>query len=102
MMVLHGERQYYRLEVAARLVGLSPVRVRRYVASGLVRPAVEDPSGPLLSEAELARLRKIRRLRDDLGLDDPAIAIVLSLLDEVASLRKELERYLSAERSWGG
>jgi hypothetical protein len=68
------------------------------VATGLVRPAVEDPSGPLLGEAELARLRKIRRLREDLGLNDPAIEIVLSLLDEVATLRKELERYLSSQR----
>ncbi|MER3439276.1 MAG: transcriptional regulator [Chloroflexota bacterium] len=98
MIVQHDERQYYRVEVAARLVGLSPIRVRRYVATGLVRPAVEDPSGPLLGEAELARLRKIRRLREDLGLNDPAIEIVLSLLDEVATLRKELERYLSSQR----
>ncbi len=98
MIAGRGEGHYYRLDVAARLVGLSPVRVRRYVASGLVRPAIEDASGPLLSDAELARLRKIRRLRSDLGLNDQAIEIVLSLLDEVASLRRELERYLSAER----
>ncbi|HEY8446575.1 MAG TPA: chaperone modulator CbpM [Thermomicrobiales bacterium] len=88
-----GETRYYRLEVAARLVGLSPVHVRRYVASGLVRPAVRDERELLLSDAELARLRKIRRLRVDLGLNEPAIGIVLSLLDEVESLRRELARY---------
>ena len=65
-----GRMAVYELETAARLTRLPPARVRRYVRVGL------DPAGPgrgpeprSSSDAELARLRTIRRLGEDLGLN---------------------------------
>jgi len=47
---------YTTISVAARRVSLSPRTVRRYVQWGLV--------GEMLTEAELAELRRVRRLTD--------------------------------------
>jgi len=80
-------RIYYRLEIAAARVGMSPGRVRRYVRAGLVRPAAIERGTPLFGEAEIARLRKIRRLIDDLGVNVAGAEIILRLLDELATLR---------------
>jgi DNA-binding transcriptional MerR regulator len=82
----------YRLTAAARLVGMSPSRVRRYVEVGLVRTVVDEGGQPVVGAAELARLRKIRRLTTDLGLNAPGVEIVLRLLDEIESLRAAVER----------
>ncbi len=82
--------RYWSLEAAARLVRLPPARVRRYVRAGLVLPARVQDRAELFGEAELARLRRIRRLRDDLGLNTAGVEVVLRLLDEIHALRAEL------------
>lgn len=83
---------YYRPHEAAELVGLAPARVRRYLQVGLIRVEVTDRGEPLLGALELERLRKIRRLTTDLGLNLSAVQVVLRLLDEIEMLRSEVER----------
>jgi DNA-binding transcriptional MerR regulator len=84
---------YCSAVVAARLTGLSVGRVRRLVRLGLVDAPLRDERGaPLFSEPELMRLRKIRRLTGDLGVNLTAVEIILRLTDELAQAR--------AERSW--
>jgi MerR family transcriptional regulator/heat shock protein HspR len=83
---------FYRLEVAAEIVGLPSARVRRYLAMGLVRAVAVERGTPLIGEADLARLRQIRRLSADLGLNTAGIEVALRLLDEITALRAEVER----------
>src|SRR5262249_23315594 len=83
---------HIRLELAARQVDLPPARVRRYVQIGLVQPARVDGQVALFGEAELARLRKIRRLRDDLGLNMAGLEVALRLLDEIQRLQAALDK----------
>lgn len=85
-----GAATYCSLETAARLVRLPPAHVRRYVRAGLVRPARIEGRVTLFGDAELARLRRIRRLRDDLGLNTAGMEVVLRLLDEIQALRAAL------------
>jgi MerR family transcriptional regulator/heat shock protein HspR len=76
----------YELEVAARLARLPVARVRRYVRVGLVRPARFEGRTILFGEAELARLRTIRRLAEDLGINAAGVEVVLRLVDEIKAL----------------
>lgn len=85
--------RYHRIEVAARLVDLHPSAVRRCVRAGIVRPVAVEQGSPLFGEAELARLRKVRRLTQDLGLNLAGVEVVLRLLDEIETLRAELRGY---------
>jgi len=86
-----AQRTIYELETAARLTRLSPARVRRYVRVGLIRPARVEGRNTFFSDAELARLRTIRRLGDDLGLNAAGVEVALRLVDEVRTLRKALD-----------
>ena len=88
-----GRSGYYRIEVAARVVGLSRETVSYCVSEGLVRPAAEEQGAALFGEPELARLRKVRRLQEDLGVNLEGVEVVLRLLDEIAALRAELARH---------
>ena len=68
--------------VAAESVGISITRIVRYERLGLVAPTRVNRQvryGPL----ELARLRKLRRLTDDLGVNLAGAQIILRLLDEM-------------------
>ena len=80
-------REFYRLEVAAALVRLPPARIRRYIRIGLVRPARVAGRTAMFGDGELARLRKISRLGEHLGLNDAGIEVVLRLLDEIERLQ---------------
>ncbi len=46
----------------------------------------------MFGEAELIRLRKIRRLSDDLGLNLAGVEVAMRLLDEIATLHDAIER----------
>lgn len=81
---------YYRLEVVAELTGCSPARVRAYERAGLIRPSLVRGTTRLYATDELARLRRLRRLSQDLGLNAAGVEVVARLLDEMESLRAEL------------
>ena len=86
-----GRVAVYELETAAQLVRLPPARVRRYVRVGLIRPARVEGRIVYFSDAELARLRTIRRLGEDLGLNSAGVEVALRLVDEIRALRKALD-----------
>jgi MerR family transcriptional regulator/heat shock protein HspR len=83
--------RYVRLDAAAALVHLPPARIRLYVRQGIVHPSRTEGRTILFSEPELARLRKIRRLTEDLGLNTAGVEIVLRLLEDMDRLRSALE-----------
>jgi chaperone modulatory protein CbpM len=60
------------------------------------------PSGtatePAFSEADLARTKLIRDLRQDLGINDEGVGVILNLLDQVHGLRKALADMLQYVR----
>jgi MerR family transcriptional regulator/heat shock protein HspR len=79
-----GERP---LDAAASQARVPSRRVRQYVRIGLLRPSRVEGRTVYFSEPELARLRKIRRLQDDLGLNVAGVEVVLRLLDEIETLQ---------------
>jgi MerR family transcriptional regulator/heat shock protein HspR len=57
------------------------------VRQGLIRPPRVEDGRPLFGESELARLRKIRRLTTDLGVNLAGVEIILRLTDELSAVR---------------
>jgi chaperone modulatory protein CbpM len=86
-----GRMAVYELETAARITRLPPARVRRYVQVGLIRPVRVEGRNAFFDDAELARLRTIRRLGEDLGLNAAGVEVALRLVDEIRTLRKALD-----------
>jgi MerR family transcriptional regulator/heat shock protein HspR len=87
-MTLEGRLQTYcSVEVAAHLAGVPVARVRHMVRQGLIRPPRVEDGRPLFGESELARLRKIRRLTTDLGVNLAGVEIILRLTDELSAVR---------------
>jgi MerR family transcriptional regulator/heat shock protein HspR len=83
-------QSYCSMAVAAHLSGVSVARVRQLVRLGLITPPLVERGRPLFGAAELAELRKIRRLTTDLGVNLAGVEVILRLTDELASLRANL------------
>jgi chaperone modulatory protein CbpM len=80
------------------VVGLSPDDLRRWIDNAWVRPDGEPPHYQF-QDIDVARLRLIVELRDDLGLDEGAMPVVLSLLDQLYETRRQMRRLCSVLES---
>jgi MerR family transcriptional regulator, heat shock protein HspR len=87
MTTRNAMQTQWSVEVAAHLAGLSVPRVRRLVRAGLIEPVIVKPGRPMFGDVEVARLRKIRRLTTELGVNLAGVEVILRLTDELAVLR---------------
>jgi MerR family transcriptional regulator/heat shock protein HspR len=85
-------RPRYMISVAAELVGMHPQTLRIYEQKGLVRPKRTSGNTRLYSDADVARLQLIQRLTTEIGLNLAGVERVLHLEDELARMRRRIDR----------
>jgi len=86
------DRPRYMISVAAELVGMHPQTLRIYEMKGLVRPKRTAGNTRLYSDADVERLREIQRLTTEIGLNLAGVERVLRLEDELARMKRRLDR----------
>lgn len=82
-------------EVVETVATLDAARLRLWIREGWVVPAERD-GVHVFDELDLARIRLVYQLRDELDVGDEAVPVVLSLLDQVHGLRRGLRALLEA------
>jgi hypothetical protein len=83
---MEGETRLLNQEEAAGAAALAVAIVRWLAERELI-----DPAGGY-TEADLAQLRRVHRLIEDLELDQPAIEVVLRMRQRLLALQAELQR----------
>src|SRR5437867_2644820 len=81
------EQDLYFISVAARMLGMHPQTLRKYERLGLVQPTRTIGSMRLYSREELERLRIIKHLVDDGGINLAGVQRLLSIADVVQRIR---------------
>lgn len=76
-------------------VRLSQEIVEAWVAEGWLRPQRTE-QGPAFSEMDVSRAQLIQDLRDDLGVNEEGISIILDLIDQMHGLRRTLRELCDA------
>jgi len=76
---------------AAQTVGITMTRLVKYERLGLISPSIENRR-PRYGPGELARLRKIRRLTEDLGVNLAGVEIIMRLLDQMSDSERPFRR----------
>ena len=71
--------------------------VESWIAAGWLMPQ-RDPE-LAFSEIDLARAQLIRDLKDDFGVNDEGISLILHLLDQVHGLRRSMRELLEQMRA---
>src|SRR5262249_2950904 len=82
----------YRISVAPELVGMHPPTLRIDEPKGLVRRKRTAGNTRLYSDEDVARLQLIQRLTTEIGLNLAGVERVLYLEDELARMRRRLDR----------
>jgi len=82
------ERAVYVISVAAELAGMHPQTLRLYERRGLVRPARTAGNTRRYSDEDIARLRSIQRLTQELGINLAGVQLIMEMEAEVDRLRE--------------
>ena len=82
----------YVISVAARLLEMHPQTLRKYERVGLVRPSRTVGMLRLYSEEDIVRLRLIKHLVGDLGLNMAGVELSLNMFNQVLKMRSALDQ----------
>lgn len=81
----------YMIGVAAEMCGIHPQTLRQYERLGLVIPSRAGAKNRLYSDDDIARVRRIQRLTQDMGVNLAGVELILRLLDDMDELRRDME-----------
>ena len=96
------------ISVAARIIGVRTQTLRYYERLGLVEPSRTRGNQRVFSRKDVDRVRRVRGLMDDLGVNLAGVEVVIKLLDrlqdseaENQQLRTENQRLQGLVRTGG-
>ena len=92
-----SERQFleepcFIISVAARMVGVHAQTLRYYERVGLVWPSRTVGRQRLYSMADLERIRRVRNLTDEMGVNLAGAEVALKLMGRIESLEQQVEQ----------
>lgn len=77
-----------KVDEACKDLGLPSATVLMYVEKAWVTPEVADE----VDDEDLARLRLIRELQEEFGVNDDAVPLILHLIDQLNALRTRIKK----------
>ncbi len=90
----------YVISVAARMVGLHAQSLRHYERVGLVRPSRSQGRQRLYSQMDVARVRYIQRLIQDLGVNLAGVEVIIRLNEHIRHMDAEMDRLRAELQSY--
>ena len=84
---MRAEHDFYFISMAARMLDMHPQTLRKYERLGLVRPTRTIGSMRVYSRDELDRLKLIKHLVEDEGVNLAGVQRLLSIAEAVQRLR---------------
>jgi MerR family transcriptional regulator/heat shock protein HspR len=89
----------YVISIAARMVGVRTHTLRYYEKIGIVEPSRSRGNIRLYSESDIAQLRRVKTLMEDLGVNLAGVEVIMRMMQrmlelqgQVQELEDELER----------
>ena len=91
-MTTPRDEPLYVISIAARIVGVHAQTLRYYERAGLVAPSRSEGNRRYYSEQDLERIRRIKSLMDDMGMNLAGAEVVIRLMERIKDLEKALNR----------
>ncbi len=84
-------RPRYVISVAARIIGIEAHTLRYYERLGLVQPRRSSGNIRLYSEEDIDRLRYIKALMSDCGVNLAGVEVALKLMHRMQEMQDQME-----------
>ena len=82
----------YVISIAARMIGCPAYTLRYYEKIGIIEPH-RTKGRRLYSESDIALLRRVKTLVDDMGINLAGVEVILRLMQRMAELQERLKRF---------
>lgn len=80
------------ISVAARMLGVHAQTLRYYERAGMIEPSRSAGNRRLYSTEDIDRLRRIKTLIDDLGVNLAGVEVILRMGERMAEMEREMRR----------
>ena len=87
-----GAEPLYVISVAARMLAVHAQTLRAYEREGLVQPARSPGGVRMYSDDDIARVRRIRTLVDELGCNLAGVDVILNLMNRMQGMQLQIDR----------
>jgi MerR family transcriptional regulator/heat shock protein HspR len=81
----------YVISVAAKMVGVHVQALRYYEKMGIITPSRSQGNIRLYSDKDIERIRYIRKLTDDLGVNLAGVEVILRMAEHIAQMQHQIE-----------
>ena len=90
-MTSRGSEPRYVISIAARIVGIGTHTLRYYERLGLVQPYRSGGNIRYYSEGDVERLRHIKTLMNDLGINLAGVEVVIRMGQKIAQMQRQIQ-----------
>ncbi len=102
-MDLDDTQPRYVISIAATMLGVQTYTLRYYEKIGIIEPSRSQGNVRLYSDRDIAQLRRVKTLMDDLGVNLAGVEVILRLTQHVVELQRQMTELESElERRKGG
>jgi MerR family transcriptional regulator/heat shock protein HspR len=81
----------YIISVAARILETNTYTLRYYEKVGIIEPRRSRGNVRLYSDYDIALLKRIKALVDDMGINLPGVEVILRMIQRMNDIQQELE-----------
>ncbi|OGO18209.1 MAG: MerR family transcriptional regulator [Chloroflexi bacterium RBG_16_50_11] len=82
----------YVISVAARMLDVHTYTLRYYERVGIIEPRRSRGNVRLYSDYDIALLKRVKSLVDEMGINLPGVEVILRMMQRVGELQQELEQ----------
>jgi len=97
-----GNEPRYVISIAARMVGVQSYTLRYYEKIGIIEPSRSEGNIRLYSDRNIAQLRQVKTLMDDMGVNLAGCEVILRMAQRVSELQRQVEKMESEIKRLGG
>ncbi len=90
-MNIHDSEPCYVISVVARMLGVHAQTLRYYERAGIIEPSRSRGHVRLYSNQDIERLRQVRTLMNDLGINLAGVEVILRLNERIEALETQLD-----------
>ena len=90
-MNIDSNEPRYVISIAARILGIQSHTLRYYERIGVIEPSRSQGNIRLYSERDIAQLRRVKTLMDDLGVNLAGVEVILRMSQRIAELQHRVD-----------
>lgn len=87
-----GQEPRYVISIAAGMIGVHAQTLRYYERTGLIEPSRSQGNIRLYSDQDIGRLRQIKALMNDLGVNLAGVEVILHMAERMIEMEQHMRQ----------